>query len=55
MGELRDRMIEDLRLRALAPSTQRSYVRCARKFAAFHRRSPAELGESEVRAFLLHL
>lgn len=55
MGELRDRMTEDLRLRALAPSTQRTYVRCARKFAAFHRRSPAELGASEVRAFLLHL
>lgn len=55
MGELRDRMTEDLRLRGVAASTLRTYVRCARKLAVFHRRSPTELGEAEVRAFLLHL
>ena len=55
MGELRDRMKADLRLRNLRPSTQESYLGCARKFAAYHMRSPAEMGEREVRDFLVHL
>jgi len=28
------------------------YLRCAERFVAYHRRSPRELGELEVRAFL---
>ena len=55
MGELRDRMESDLRLRRRSESTCVVYLRCVRAFAAYHRRSPAELGEPEVRAFLTHL
>jgi site-specific recombinase XerD len=55
MGQLQDRMIEDLTLRGCAPNTKSAYVRCARAFVAFHRRSPTELGEEHVRAWLLHL
>ena len=55
MGELRDRMAEDLRLRGMTSGTVYTYVYCARRLAAFHRRSPAELGAEEVRAFLVHL
>jgi integrase/recombinase XerD len=55
MGQLRDRMEADLRLRNLRPSTQECYLRCARKFAAYHMRSPAEMGTAEVRDFLVHL
>jgi integrase/recombinase XerD len=55
MGTLHDQMLEDLRLRNYAPETCRKYVRCARDFVAYHRRSPEHLGEPEVRAFLLHL
>lgn len=55
MGQLQDRMIEDLTLRGSAPNTTSAYVRCARAFVAFHRRSPTELGEEHVRAWLLHL
>ena len=55
MGELRDRMAADLRLRNLRPSTRESYLGCVRKFAAYHMRSPAEMGEEEVRDFLVHL
>ena len=55
MGALRDRMAANLRLRNLRPSTRESYLTCVRKFAAYHRRSPAELGETEVRDFLVHL
>ena len=55
MGALRDRMAADLRLRNLRPSTQESYLACVRTFAAYHWRSPAEMGETEVRDFLVHL
>lgn len=55
MGELRNRMEADLRLRNLRPSTQECYLECVRKFAAYHMRSPALMGETEVRDFLVHL
>jgi site-specific recombinase XerD len=55
MGKLRDKMIEDLGLRCYAPSTCKEYVRCARDFAAYHRRPPEEMGEPEVRDYLLFL
>ena len=55
MGALRDRMATDLRLRGLSPITQRMYLACVYRLAAYWRRSPAELGDAEVRAFLTHL
>jgi site-specific recombinase XerD len=54
MGQLHDRMAQDLVLRNLSPSTRRNYLLYCRKFAAFYRRSPAELGEDDIRRFLLH-
>src|SRR6516162_8444734 len=54
MGRLHDRMAEDLRLRNFSPTTQRNYLFYARRFAAFFMRSPEELGEAQVRQFLLH-
>jgi hypothetical protein len=48
-------MEADLRLGNLSPSTQESDLGCVRKFAAYHGRSPAEMGEKEVRDFLVHL
>jgi integrase/recombinase XerD len=54
MGRLRDRMAEDLRLRNFSPATRRNYLIYARKFVAFFMRSPEELGEAEIRQFLLH-
>ena len=55
MGKLRERMAADLQLRNLRPSTRESYLGCVRKFAGYHMRSPAEMGEKEVRDFLVHL
>jgi integrase/recombinase XerD len=55
MGKLRDQMQEDLLLKAYSPNTQRSYLRCVRNFAKHYMISPAEMGEQEVRDFLLHL
>lgn len=54
MGQLRDRMEQDLILKGFAPSTRRNYLLYCRKFAAHYRRSPEELGETEIRTFLLH-
>jgi site-specific recombinase XerD len=48
-------MAEDLKLRRYKPSTCDKYLRCARAFAAYHRRPPEQMGVEEVRAFLLHL
>lgn len=55
MGRLRDRMEADLRLRNFRPKTQETYLGYARKFAAYHMRSPEEMGTKEVRDFLVHL
>jgi integrase/recombinase XerD len=54
MGQLRERMEQDLRLKNLSPATRKTYLCYARKFAAHFRRSPEEMGEAEVREFLLH-
>jgi len=55
MGKLHDQMQEDLLLKAYSPNTQRNYLRCARHFAKHYMRSPEEMGEQEVRDFLLYL
>src|SRR5262249_14012781 len=54
MGQLRDRMEQDLKLKRFSPATIRTYLLYCRKFAAFYMRSPEELGAAEVRTFLLH-
>jgi len=55
MGVLRDRMAVDRRLRGLSPVTQQMYLGCVERFVAYHRRSPAALGEAAIRAVLDHL
>ena len=55
MGQLRDQMDGDLQLKGFRPVTRYHYLRCVRSFAAHYGRSPAVLGEAEIRAFLLHL
>jgi site-specific recombinase XerD len=55
MGELANRMRQDLVLRNYSPNTVPQYLAAARKFAAFHRQSPADMGEHEVRAYVEHL
>jgi len=55
MGELRDKMIDDLRLRGYAKSTKESYVDCTFKFVKYYMRPPAELGLAHIRKYLLHL
>ncbi len=55
MGQLRDKMKADLKLRRYRAGTIDNYLLCARRFVAFHRRRPEEMGEEELRQFLLHL
>ncbi len=53
--QLRQRMIEDMRVRNLSPATQASYITAVKKFSRYYRRSPADLGVEEVRAYQVHL
>ena len=55
MGKLHDRMKGDLILKGYSPHTQSAYLRCARHFAKHYMKSPEEMGETEVRNFLLYL
>lgn len=55
MGQLRDRMEADLKLAGYSPATRKIYLLYARLFAKYHRRSPAEMGEEEIRGYLLHM
>src|SRR5205823_5626889 len=55
MGQLRDQMKADLKLRRYRAGTIDAYLRCARQFVAFHHRPAERMGEAEARQFLLHL
>jgi integrase/recombinase XerD len=55
MTPLRRRMIEDMELRNLAPTTIRVYVERVAAFAKHFDKSPDRLGPAEVRAYLLFL
>ena len=55
MGALRDRMVRDMQLRRLVPSTQEAYARAVWGLAAFYRRPPDQLGSEEVKSYLLRL
>lgn len=52
---LRQRMIEDMRLRKLAPKTQQHYVRAVRRFAEFLKRSPDTASTEDLRRYQLYL
>jgi integrase/recombinase XerD len=55
MTPLRQRMIEDLKIRNRSPRTINTYVSHVARFAAFHGRSPHQLGPEDVRTYQLHL
>jgi integrase/recombinase XerD len=52
---LRQRMIEDMRLRKLSEKTQIQYIRAARRLAAYLRRSPDTATAEDLRNFQLYL
>ena len=55
MTPLRQRMIEDMRIRNFATTTQRSYIHYVAEFAKHFNRSPGELDLEAVRQYQLHL
>jgi hypothetical protein len=55
MTALRQRFIEDMQLRNLAPTTQRSYLHYTVEFARFYNCSPEKLDLEAVRQYQLHL
>ncbi len=52
---LRQRMIEDMTLRKLAPKTQSGYIRVIKKLAHFIGHSPASATSEELRNYQIHL
>lgn len=55
MTPLRQRFVEDLRVRNRSPRTIQTYASCVARFARYFGRSPEFLGSEEVRTFQLHL
>jgi integrase/recombinase XerD len=55
MTPLRQRMIEDMQIRNLAPRTQACYVEQVSRFARHFRKSPELLGPAEIRAWQIYL
>ncbi len=55
MSILRQRMTEDMQLRNLALNTQISYLQQVSCFARHFGKSPAELGEEDIRTYQIHL
>jgi integrase/recombinase XerD len=52
---LRQRMLDDMRMRKMAEHTQEGYIRAVRKLAAFLKRSPDTASVEDLRRFQLHL
>ena len=55
VSPLRQRMLEDMRMRKLAPKTRQAYIRAVCKFAQFLGRSPEKASAEDLRRFQLHL
>ena len=49
MQNLRKQMLADLQLRGIKPKTQKDYLRQADNLAKYFNRSPAELGEDDLK------
>ena len=55
MSVLRQRMTEDMQLRNFALNTQLSYLQQVSCFARHFGKSPAELGEEQIRTYQVYL
>jgi site-specific recombinase XerD len=55
ISPLRQRMIEDMRMRKLSPKTQAAYIRNVRQLAGYLRRAPDTATIEDLRNFQLHL
>jgi integrase/recombinase XerD len=55
ISPLRQRMIDDMRMRQLAPKTQANYLRIVREFTRFLGRAPDTATVEDLRGYQLHL
>lgn len=55
MGEMRDRMEKELKLRGYSPRTLKTYVRAVHNFVQYSRRPAEQMGAGEARSYVLHL
>ena len=55
ISPLRQRMIEDMTMRRLAPATQRGYLRAVERFTRFFGASPDTAEAEDLRRFQLHM
>src|SRR6056297_3005041 len=55
MSPLRQRMIEDMRIRGMGDKHQKSHIRAIKDFAAFLGRSPDTATPEDLRAYQLHM
>jgi molybdopterin-guanine dinucleotide biosynthesis protein A len=55
MSELRNRMIEDLKLAGLVEGSREQYVRAVRQLAGYYMISPDRLTERQVQDYILYV
>ena len=55
VSPLRQRMLDDMRMRKLQPRTQAGYIRAVRRLAIFLERSPDTATADDLRRFQLHM
>ena len=55
MTALRERMLEDLRLRGFAPKTQEAYLGAVHQLAKHYHKPPDQISEEELRQYFLYL
>ena len=55
MTKLRERMIQEMTLRGLSDNTQRAYLQAVSQLARHHDRSPSQISNREVKAYLFQL
>lgn len=52
---LRERMLEDMRIRGMGDKAQKSHIRAIKDFTKFLKRSPDTATPEELRAYQLHM
>jgi len=55
MGILRDRMIEEMKLRNFSAATQKSYLYAVTRLTKYYGKAPDHLDKEQIRAYLVHL
>lgn len=55
MGEMRDRMEKEMKLRGYSPRTLKVYLGAVHNFVKFHKRPAEQMGVAEARAYILDL